>query len=176
MRIKTTILAVAGLAALAVPLLAWQEAKKPAQDPEKKKESRTAHLRRMFATDRCTYGDAVRSVAGLAAGEHVEGEHAAVLAGLVEKDIVPKDWKLAEESKLTKGTLAFLLCRTLAIKGGLTMRLTGTSRRYALRECAFLGIMTAGSTDEYVSGRELIDTMQRAGIYKTDGSLDKIRK
>jgi hypothetical protein len=174
-RIKTTVLAAAGLAAIAVPLLAWQETKKAEQEPEKK-ESRTAYLRRMFATDRCTFGDGVRFVAGLAAGEHVEGDHATILAGLVGKDIVPKDWKLAEGSKLTKGTLGFLLCKTLGIKGGVTMRLTGTSRRYALRECVFLGIMTAGSTDEYVSGRELIDTMQRAAIYKTDGSLDKIRK
>ena len=106
---KKRIVAAALLAALgAVPLLAWQEAKPP-QEPEKKQESRTALLRRMYATDRCAYADAVRAVSALAAGAPAEGDHAKLVDGLKGQGIVPKDWDLAEDSKLTKGTLAFLL-------------------------------------------------------------------
>lgn len=142
------------------------------QDPDPR-ESRTAHLRRMYATDRCTYGDGLRAIAGLVNDAPVEGDF---VAGLKEKGIVPASWNDAADSKLTKGTLAYLLCKALDIKGGATMRITGTSRRYALRECIYVGLMAVGSTDEYVSGRELLDVMQRAALFKTDGSLDKIRK
>jgi hypothetical protein len=151
-----------------VPFVMGQDNKEP-----EKSESRTAHLRRMYATDRCTYGDGLRAIAGLVNDAPAEGDF---VAALKEKGIVPADWNDAAESKLTKGTLAYLLCKALDIKGGATMRLTGTSRRYALRECIYVGLMGVGSTDEYVSGRELLDVMQRAAIWKSEGSLDRIRK
>jgi len=174
--VKTRVTWIGLLAALgAIPLLARQETKK--QDPEPpKKESRTGYLRRIYATDRCTYADAVRSVSALASGAPSDDDFAKLVDGLKGRGIVPGDWNLAEDSKLTKGTLAYLLCKTLGIKGGATMMITGVTRRYAFRECVYIALMTGSSTDEFVSGRDLIDTMQRADIFKAEGSLDRIRR
>ena len=173
---KTKLWMIGLLAALgAIPVLALQETKK--QDPvPPKKESRTAYLRRMYATDRCTYADAVRSVSALVAGAPSDDDFAKLVGDLKSQGVVPYDWNLAEDSKLTKGTLAYLLCKALGIKGGATMMIAGVTRRYAFRECVFVGLMIGTATDEFVSGRDLIDTMQRADIYKAEGSLDRIRR
>jgi hypothetical protein len=52
------------------------------------------------------------------------------------------------------------------------MRIFGINRRYALRECVFLRLIQGGTTDEYVTGRELIDVVTNAAIHKEQGSTD----
>ena len=64
----------------------------------------------------------------------------------------------------------------LGIKGGLTIRLFGLSRRYALRECISIGLMTRGSAEKYVKGRMLIDVISDAGIYQREGNLNSVRR
>jgi hypothetical protein len=139
-------------------------------------ESGTAYLRRMYATDRCTFGDGLRAIASFAAGEPVRAKFGRLRSDLVEKEIIAPDFDVEEGAKLTKGVLAYMLVKSLGIQGGLTMRVAGVSRRYALRECIHAGLIERGSTDEFVSGRELLDIIQRAEIYRKDGSLDSIRK
>src|SRR5579864_7067801 len=87
------------------------------------KESRTAYLRRIFEKDRASYGDACRALLSLLKDEHTDADFAAVSGDLSGRGIVSADWNLQEKSLLTKGTLAYMLCQALEIKGGLTMRL-----------------------------------------------------
>jgi hypothetical protein len=152
---------------LALPLLAQD---KPAG--EKPKESRTAYLRRIFEKDRASYGDACRAVLSLIKNEHSDADFAAISGDLAGRGVVRADWVLQEASLLTKGTLAYMVCQALEIKGGVTMRLFGINRRYALRECVQRRLMTSGTVDEYVTGRELIDVITNAMIHKDQGHTD----
>lgn len=69
-------------------------------------------------------------------------------------------WK--EETLITKGQLAFLLCKALKIKGGLHMRLFGINERYALKEIVFEKIIVRGSPQDLISGKELTLTFLNA--------------
>jgi hypothetical protein len=150
-----------------IPLFAQD---KPAAAPGK--ESRTAYLRRNFEKDRATYGDACRALLSLIKDEHTDADFGSVSGDLSGRGVVSADWNLQEPSLLTKGTLAYMVCQSLGIKGGLTIRVFGMSRRYALRECQHLGLINGGTMDEYVSGRELIDVITNAAVYKDQGNAD----
>ena len=136
------------------------------------KESRTAYLRRIFEKDRASYGDACRGLLSLLKDEHTDADFAGVSGDLSGRGVVSVDWNLQETSPMTKGTLAYMLCQALEIKGGLTMRLFGINRRYALRECQHKGLIVGGVMDEYVTGRELLDVLTNATVYREQGSAD----
>jgi len=160
-------MAIGALAVIAcAPLLAQD---KPAAAG---KESRTAYLRRIFEKDRASYGDACRAILSLLKDEHTDADFAAISGDLSGRGIIASDWTQQETSLLTKGTLAYMLCQALEIKGGLTMRLFGISRRYALRECQHKGLIVGGVMDEFVTGRELLDVLTNATVYKEQGSAD----
>lgn len=163
-RLRIAIAAAAAIVAL--PLFA-QDKPAPAV-----KESRTAYLRRIFEKDRATYGDACRAVQSLLKDEHTDADFGAVSGDLAGRSVVSADWALTEASLLTKGTLAYMFCQALEIKGGLSMRLFGVNRRYALRECQHRNLITPGSMDVYVTGRELIDALTNATAYKEQGNSD----
>jgi hypothetical protein len=165
---KRAAAALIGLGLAAIPLVATQEP--PA------KESRTAYVRRLYERDIATHGDACRAVLSLVRDEPSEKPAGTIQRELAELNIVDLGWGLDESAKLTRGTLAYMLCKALGIKGGVTMAVFGTTRRYALRECIYLGLMSGGTVDEYVSGRELIDIIADAEVYKEEGSLDSLRK
>lgn len=160
-------IAIGALAVIAcAPLLAQD---KPAAAG---KESRTAYLRRIFEKDRASYGDACRALLSLLKDEHTDADFAVVSGDLSGRGIVLSEWNLQENSLLTKGTLAYMLCQALEIKGGLTMRLFGSTRRYALRECQHKGLIVGGVMNEYVTGRELLDVLTNATVYREQGSAD----
>lgn len=161
--LRLAILAAALVAA--APLLAQEK-------PAPAKESRTAYLRRIFEKDRATYGDACRAVLSVVKDEHTDADFGAVSGDLAGRGIVASDWNLNEASLLTKGTLAYMACKALDIKGGLTTRVFGMSRRYALREAQHVGLITGGSMDEYVTGRELIDVITNVTVHKEQGNTD----
>ena len=68
---------------------------------------------------------------------------------------------------LRKGELAFMLCKTLKIKGGVHLRLFGLSERYAFSELIFQGIMPYGNQQEIVTGPELISIFNQSVDYIT---------
>jgi hypothetical protein len=166
--------AVAAMAAT-VPLFALQEKPQEKKD-EPKKESRTAYVRRIFQKDRCSFGDVCRIVLSLAKGEHTDAAFAEVQKDLVQRGILEEGGGLEEPVAVTKGTLAYMLCQALGIKGGLVTRLFGMSRRYAFRECVYAGLLRGKTDMEYVTGRELIDALADAETYQQKGNLDAERK
>ncbi len=169
---RKALAAVLAAALAAVPLLGAQE---KAQEPAAR-EQRTAYLRRIFEKDRAGFGDACRAVLSLVQDEHTDADFEAVRKDLEARGIVEAGWDLRADSPLDRGTLAFMLCRALGIRGGLTMAVFGTSRRYALRECVHLGLLPGGTAGQYVSGRELIDALGNADLYREAGSTDSLRK
>ena len=150
-----------------LPLLAQDKAPAPPA-----KESRTAYLRRIFEKDRATYGDACRAILSTIKGEHTDADFASNVGELTGRSVVQADWGLQETSLLTKGTLAYMVCKALDLQGGATMRLFGISRRYALREVVHRRLMERGTVDEYVTGRELIDVITNVAVYQQQGHTD----
>jgi hypothetical protein len=169
-RMKNVRLAAFAAVIVGLPALAQDkqdQAPKPAP-----KESRTGYLRRIFEKDRATYGDACRAVLSVIQNEHTDADFATVAGDLNGRGVTSTAWALQESSLLTKGTLAYMLCRALEIKGGVTMRLFGINRRYALRECLYRRLIAGGTVDEYVTGRELIDVITNAAVHKEQGHAD----
>ena len=144
-----------------------------AQQEPPKAEKRSDFLRRLYEKDRAGFADAVRLAVGLAKDAPVDGDARAEAAGL---GLIDPAWDLADAAPVTKGTVAYMLCRALNIKGGVTIAIFGLSRRYAFRELIFLKIMKGGADSEFVTGRELLDVLTNAELYKRAGSLDAERK
>jgi len=88
-----------------------------------------------------------------------------VIAKLQGSGLVRDEWLEKPAKHLRKGQLAYMIVQACGIKGGLTMRLTGVSERYALRECIFLNLLERSSTGNYVSGLELLGSIGRAEKY-----------
>jgi hypothetical protein len=172
-RLKWTVLAAALVGG--VPLFAFQD-KPEAPKGDKPKESRTAYLRRIFEKDRASYGDACRAVLSVIKDEHSDADFGVISGDLGGRGVVNAEWGLQESSLLTKGTLAYMVCQALEIQGGVTMRIFGINRRYALRECLHRRLIAGGTTDEYVTGRELIDVITNATIHKEQGHTDSQHK
>lgn len=63
-----------------------------------------------------------------------------VVAELKEKGIIGKRWKYKAEKPVTRGIMAYMVCRALNIKGGLTMRTINTTKRFTRLICSKLGI------------------------------------
>ena len=109
-----------------------------------------------------------------------------VVAELKEKGIIGRRWKYKADKTLTRGMMAYMICKVLKIKGGLTMRVinavkSGTSlicsslkiknglavpdigmtKRYAYLECQYMGIVPIGHKKTYLTGHDLLALMYR---------------
>ena len=86
---------------------------------------------------------------------------------LKEKNLLPKKFESEFDptQPLRKGLAAYMFCKALEIKGGLSLRIFGMSERYALRELAYQGIMPSGNVQDIVSGEELVSVLMQAANY-----------
>lgn len=109
----------------------------------------------------CSNDEACCLVIQLTDGEDRHDSFAARRAYLGGKEIIPAGWNMPADAPVTKGTLAYMLCRSLDVKGGLFMHLL-PSRRYAYREAVHLELMARGSEYEPLTGPEAVGIMGRA--------------
>jgi len=136
---------------------------------------RTAFIRNLYKKEKADFGDACFVIANLTKSKEATGPFKKLRDELIKEEIIPKKWTYKKDSPLTKGMISYMLCKTLKIKGGLTMRVFGATERYALRECLYIGLVVKGeSTSQYVSGKELLAIFSRASIYKREGSLKSL--
>jgi hypothetical protein len=87
------------------------------------------------------------------------------LIALDAKGVADASWDIEAEEPVSKGTLAYMLCRTLGLKGGVILRLL-PSRRYAYREAVYKGLMAKGSAGEPLTGPEAVGIIGRAARMK----------
>ena len=59
---------------------------------------------------------------------------------LKKKGIIGKRWKYKAEKPVTRGIMAYMICKVLKIKGGLTMHTIDTTKRFTRLICSKLGI------------------------------------
>ena len=87
------------------------------------------------------------------------------LIALDAKGVADASWAIEADEPVTKGTLAYMLCRTLGLKGGVMLRLI-PSRRYAYREALNYGLIAKGSQGEPLTGPEAVGIIGRAARMK----------
>ena len=86
------------------------------------------------------------------------------IAFLRAEDLLPKRFQADFDplQPLRKGLAAFILRKALNIRGGLFLHLFGSSERLALNELVYQGVMSAGTSNDLVSGEELTNIITRA--------------
>lgn len=82
-------------------------------------------------------------------------------AKLVEKGIVPESWKSQLDAVASLGDVCVVICTSLDIKGGVTMRVFGVTPRYAYKECARLRLVKTAGPHSRVPGRDLLSISSR---------------
>ena len=113
-----------------------------------------------------------------------------VVAELEEKGIIEKSWKYKAEKQLTRGIVAYMSCKILKIKGGLTMRVMGLAKRftrliskkskkkdipvlpdigmgkrYAFLEFQHMGLVPHGYKSTYITGHDMLAWLYRLEQY-----------
>ena len=82
----------------------------------------------------------------LAEGEDNYENYAGRVAALEQRGIIRPEWGLQREDCIDKGTVAYMVCRILNIRGGLNLMTLGSlglgDRRYALRELVYMELMS----------------------------------
>lgn len=116
-----------------------------------------------------TVAEAYRAMLLLADGDEQCNDFAARQAALEERGIARPAWGLRREACIDRGSVAYMVCRILQIRGGLNLNLLGGlgigDRRYAVRELVYLDLMPPGAAYRYMTGGELAEVMLEADRY-----------
>lgn len=127
--------------------------------------------RELVAKPNAEFSDAVRILHVLMTGEDgAELSFEDRLVYLVKRGVVDLEWDLDAGARFDCGQLAFMLCKAMRIRGGVSMRVFGLSERYAYRECVDLDLVAPLGQEQFVSGEELLSVLRRARAFqKTRG-------
>lgn len=120
----------------------------------------------------CSNDEAASLILLLVHGQDTYDNFAQRRDALVSEGFMSAAWKLEAEEPVTKGTLAYMLCRALDIKGGLLLHLA-PCRRYAYREAVYQDLMVRGGDNEPLTGPEVVGIMSRAGQRKAGQELQR---
>jgi hypothetical protein len=82
---------------------------------------------------------------------------------------IPADWSRPADESAQVGWMAVAACRVLEIKGGLTMRLTGPTPRYATKELVFMDALPLRTENQSLSGKEFVDFLNRLNRFQRGG-------
>lgn len=106
-------------------------------------------------------------------GEPFDGEFDAVRQELRSGKIIG-EWEKTPDELLSRAEVGYMVARAIELRRGLNWQLTGLGR-YAWRELAYLGIVSASSEYGYVPGGEFLGILGRAGDYRDEhrGSLTR---
>lgn len=122
-----------------------------------------------------TVAEAYRAVLMLADGEDRLDSFAAREEDLLARKIIRPEWKLTRAAAIDRGSVAYMVCRVLQIRGGVNFRTLGAlgigDRRYAARELAYLDLMDRTPPYRYMSGAELVDLMAKADRYMMENGM-----
>lgn len=113
----------------------------------------------------CTNDEACSMVLLMIDGEDRYQSFVDRLIALDAKGVANASWDIEANEPVTKGTLAYMLCRALGLKGGVMLRLI-PCRRYAYREALYHGLMAKGAAREPLTGPEAVGIIGRAARMK----------
>jgi hypothetical protein len=92
---------------------------------------------------------------------------------LLDMKIIRKGWTRDPGARLTRGKVAYMICRSTGIRGGVSMHILGPTERYCYRECTYLRLMVGGTPRDYMSGGELLGALAKAAEYAEQHPDDK---
>ena len=131
----------------------------------------------------CTFAQAVRAVAMFINGSDVGSTFEERYDYLLERGVVRPAWQIEADQWIDRGTLSFMLYKTIELKGGINMCLFASwglgDRRFAYRELRYRDLVQAGVDYHYISGPELITTlgkvdqfMRQTGRYAPEETVE----
>src|SRR5688572_22227151 len=88
------------------------------------------------------------------------------VATLRSHGYLPRNFSRGGNDAVDRGTLAVALAKHLGLKGGLTMRLTGVTPRYATRELEYRGVYPPSSTNQIFTGSEFVGVIGKAEDFR----------
>lgn len=116
-----------------------------------------------------TTAEAYRAVLLLADGEERFHGYASREQELKSRGYVRDAWGLHRDAAIDRGSVAFMVCKAIELRGGVNMRTLGElgvgDRRYAVRELAYRDMMPPGASYRYMTGGELLDLLLEADRY-----------
>ena len=116
-----------------------------------------------------TNGDALHGLISFADGADLATTYEGRVEVAKRKGWLPKDWSRPAEESAQVGWIAVAGCRILDIKGGLTMRLTGPTPRYATKELVFMDVLPLRTENQSLSGKEFVDLLNRLERFQKNG-------
>lgn len=144
-----------------------------------------------------TYEDGCRAILCFTDVDDKDLTFEELVLALKERGIIGRKWKYKASGPLTRGQIAYMQCKVLKIKGGLTMRainfagfickklklngkLTapdiGMYKRYAYLESQHMGIMPVGHKKKYITGHDLLASMYRIEQHIKAEEIEKNQK
>ncbi|GAB4553874.1 MAG: hypothetical protein Tsb0013_16330 [Phycisphaerales bacterium] len=109
-----------------------------------------------------TNNEGVHGVILMVEGADTSGSWENRLAYLDERAWLPEELRDAQpDVVMRRGELAAILARVMGIEGGVMMRLTNGSPRYAYREMVYRGFMPQGSDQMVLDGVDFLGVIAR---------------
>ena len=158
------LVAIAGCSPSAGPLAQFAGEVKMAGEPASDMPD-AVFMGELAAQDRVNQNDGFRAVLIWADGKDESKNFKQRAVTLAAKGFLKTRWRLNPAAPLDKGTLAYMVFKALDLRGGVNMAIFN-SRRYALRELVYNGMMARGADYTYVSGSEFIAILGRADDYR----------
>ena len=123
-----------------------------------------------------TVAEAYRAMLMLADGEDKYTDFDARRQALESRGIARAEWGLRREACIDRGSVAYMVCQVIKLRGGINFnlfgRLTGVGdRRYAVRELAYVEIMEPAAPYRYITGGELVDVVAKADRYMAEHGM-----
>jgi len=94
------------------------------------------------------------------------------VAALKSRGFLPKNFQKPASAALERGTLAVALAKHLNLRGGLTMRLTGVTPRYATRELEYRAVYPPSSPQQIFTGGEFVGVIGKAEDFRRGDPTD----
>ncbi len=107
-------------------------------------------------------------------GEDRQMTFAEAVKTLTDAGVVDANWDFDADRPITRGKLAYMFYQSCKMQGGLTLAVTGPSRRYCLRELQYRGFMAPGLPYNKVTGMEYIAVLTRADDLRHTGEVSPV--
>ena len=123
-----------------------------------------------------TVDEGYRAAIILAEGEDKSTTFDERRAWLQERDIARPAWHLEPDEYIDNGSMSFMVCQILKIKGGIDRLIFGSwglgDRRYAYRELVYRDLIVTPSADYApMTGGELVNLLGLADEYMADRGI-----
>lgn len=116
-----------------------------------------------------TNDDALHGLISFADGTDLSTSYEGRVEVAKKKQWIPESWNRPADESAQVGWMSVAGCRILNVKGGLTMRLTGPTPRYATKELVFMDVLPLRTENQSLSGREFVDYLNRLNRFQRDG-------